>query len=175
MALDTSFFEQHQDAAQNQAAIDARYFNQAAAAASQHAASNEVLIWEWIVCIALIVSILIILEIWLKIPILKKIKMIIKKIGTGIFTPKAIITIGGILIVLRLIFPVMQEKYGDHLFYNFVPIEQCTTDCSVDIPRTEFQVFALILATAIGVFLVTGKKKEEKADIQKEKSGSNNN
>jgi hypothetical protein len=74
MALDTSFFEQHQDAAQNQAAIDARYFNQAAAAASQHAASNEVLIWEWIVCIALIVSILIILEIWLKIPILKKIK-----------------------------------------------------------------------------------------------------
>jgi hypothetical protein len=76
MALDTSFFEQHQDAAQNQAAIDARYFNQAAAAASQHAASNEVLIWEWIVCIALIVSILIILEIWLKIPILKKIKMI---------------------------------------------------------------------------------------------------
>lgn len=164
MALDTSFFEQHQDAAQNQAAIDARYFNQAAAAASQHAASNEILIWEWIFCIALIASILIILEIWLKIPILKKIKMMIKKICTGIVTQKAIITIGGILIILRLIFPVMQEKYGNPHFYNFIPLEQCTDSyCVVDTSHTEFQVFAIAIAAATGVFLIR-KRENDKID-----------
>jgi hypothetical protein len=185
MPLNLDALIKNQDAATSQTYFNRINFQKVATVTSQGStSSNTVIIWEFTFGVILIVSIIIILNLFFRNHIIINMKNGIKNIVTKISSPKTVITIGGALIVLRLIFPVMYMSDGHYInsiavghTANFYPImPNCTTiqiedhftdpdgiNCihRVDSTQTTLQSIALALATGVLFYLAKEKLRQK--------------